>query len=122
MAKHKKTKQQKIISDLRRKLQSQVETKQILSEKSKTSVSKQIPEQSFEKQENNNLNKTIKYSNISSYDFKKEIRNKSHINNYSYVVGDLKKTGILTGSVIIAQLILFYLLKTHIIVLPMVRY
>jgi len=40
----------------------------------------------------------------------------------THVVKDVLKTGILTGSIIAAQIILFFLLKNHIISLPIVKY
>ena len=45
-------------------------------------------------------------------------------NSYSdrYVLKDVLKTGILTCSIVAAELILFFLLKRHIITLPIVKY
>ncbi|MBI4089599.1 MAG: hypothetical protein HY424_02730 [Candidatus Levybacteria bacterium] len=41
---------------------------------------------------------------------------------YSYILHDVLKTGLLTFSIIIGELILFFLLKNHIIKLPNIIY
>lgn len=107
MAKHKKTKEQKKIADLRRRLQFQTEKNTINNEARKSLYS---------------IETTNQPKRESIYSFKHEIKNKASIINYDYVMEDLKRTGILTGSVIAAQLVLFYLLKTHILSLPMVKF
>lgn len=43
-------------------------------------------------------------------------------NKYPYLLHDISKTGILTGVILIVQIILFFLLKNHILVLPIVKY
>lgn len=116
MAKRKKTRQQKIIADLRRKLQMEkrsVSSKlsPVIERRSLTSLrtGSAIPRQAQDK----SLGFTTVYPEQS-----RRARN----DNYSYLFHDLSKTGILTGGIIAAQLILFFLLKNHIIVLPMVKY
>lgn len=47
---------------------------------------------------------------------------KSELNSYSYVSRDVIKTGLLTFSIIAAQVILFFLLRNQIIMLPMLKY
>ena len=44
------------------------------------------------------------------------------VNTYPYLISDVLKTGILTMSIIACQIILFLILKNHVIVLPMVKY
>ena len=48
------------------------------------------------------------------------INSSSH--SYSYVLSDVSKTAILTIFIIIGELILFFLLKNHMIVLPEISY
>lgn len=109
MAKHKKTKQQKIIADLRRKLQYENQT--TLSKKPST-------EQAiFTHAKTTNLPKEFSFKKPSE-----NLQNRIVNNNYPYLKHDLFKTGILTGSIVFAQLFLFFLLKNHIIILPMVKY
>jgi len=109
MAKHKKTKQQKIIADLRRQLQYENQT---------TSSKKPSTEQAISNQAKTiSLPKEFSYKNPSE-----NLQNKIASNNYPYLKHDLFKTGVLTGSIIIAQLILFFILKNHLVVLPMVKY
>ncbi|MDP2637733.1 MAG: hypothetical protein Q8P26_01580 [Candidatus Levybacteria bacterium] len=42
--------------------------------------------------------------------------------SYSYVVRDISKTGLLSLSIIVTEIILFFLLKNHIITLPNLNY
>ncbi len=42
--------------------------------------------------------------------------------SYAYVLPDVLKTGLLTFSIVAGEIILFFLLKNHIIILPMVKY
>jgi hypothetical protein len=44
----------------------------------------------------------------------------SHSN--THILRDVLKTGILTSSIIAAQIVLFFLLKNHVITLPIVKY
>ena len=81
--------------------------------------------------------KTLKQKIIADYRHKEYIlENKntplnvstSHVsvnkNSYSYafILQDVVKTGLLTASIIAAQLVLFFLLKNHIITLPKISY
>lgn len=43
-------------------------------------------------------------------------------NPYPYLLKDISKTAILTGSIIAVQILLFFVLKKHIVVLPWVSY
>lgn len=45
-----------------------------------------------------------------------------NVNSYSYVINDVVKTGALTSFIIAGELILFFLLKNHIITLPKISY
>lgn len=44
------------------------------------------------------------------------------ISNYSYIKRDILKTLLLTASIIGFQIVLFFILKNHILILPMVKY
>jgi hypothetical protein len=44
------------------------------------------------------------------------------LNAYPYLLHDILKTGILTMSIVACQVILFLILKKHILVLPIVSY
>ena len=41
---------------------------------------------------------------------------------YNYLIADISKTGIVTGAILIAQLIFFFLLKNHLLVIPGIGY
>ncbi len=92
MSKHKKTLKQKIIADLHRQVYS------------------------------------LDNANISSFENKnlKEVENKPSqtiaVNNYPFLVADISKTLILSLLIICSQLILFFLLKKHILVLQGINY
>lgn len=106
MAKRKKTRQQKIIADLRRRLQME-----------KRSAPSEIPSvitSSPAKPDDEAISSIMRLPRPDS------IRTRN--DNYSYLFYDLSKTGILTGGIIIAQLVLLFLLKNHIVILPMVKY
>ncbi|MBI2074327.1 MAG: hypothetical protein HYT83_00645 [Candidatus Levybacteria bacterium] len=106
MSKRKKTRQQKIIADLRRKLQSTSHpssTSQAIDNKS--IVQNTLPNQ--EKQTNTN-----KF--ISTYITNKVVS----AGVYSYLPYDLQKTFFLTTSIVAVELLLFFLLRNHVIVLP----
>jgi hypothetical protein len=89
MARQRKTRQQKIIAGLRRKV-STIEAK---SPPSHIHISEIIP-------------------SVSSTSIRTEP------SNYAYVIKDLRKTGILTFAIIGAQLLLFFLLRNRMISLP----
>lgn len=88
MAKHKKTRQQKIVAELRRKLQIQNQTYAF--------SPSQTPEQPKKKH---------------AY----VLRTTPNVTAYPYIKHDLLKTFILTGTVIIFELILFFLTKYNIL-------
>lgn len=48
----------------------------------------------------------------------------SNENSYfnTHIIKDVTKTGILTFAIVAAQIILFFLLKRHTIILPMLKY
>lgn len=91
MGKHKKTRQEKIIADLRRKL----------SLKDQPSVLK-TPRFTFQ------LSPSPKPNDQTS----------SFIYTHEYLNHDLLKTAFLTSSIVIAEIILFFLSKQQIIKLP----
>jgi hypothetical protein len=102
MSKRKKTKKEKIIADLHRKLHSQTPI-------SDTTASRHVaPQQS-----------------VYTYKARPTTVTKTPVvltTNLPHVKHDLLKTTMVTSAIIIAQLFLFYLLKSHIIMIPMVRY
>lgn len=105
MAKNKKTKEQKIISDLRRKLYLQKQTisnSKDTEEKLSSSNNVQIPQPS------------ISYTHT--------IRQNTEVINHTYLYHDLLRTTILTSAIVIGQVILFFLLKNHIINLPLANF
>lgn len=99
MGKHKKTRQEKIVADLRRKLFLQIQTSSNLINKQSTSVS----------------NFKLKFSNIPS---NASSSNTSLIYTHEYLKFDILKTAFLTSSIVIAEVILFLLSKQQIIKLP----
>jgi|GEM_PF-2380313 len=103
MSKRKKTRQQKIISDLRRKTQPQS------SHPEKPEQSKPtLPSYSFQ---------------VSSMNSSESVsKNDITATSYPFLIHDLKRTGILTFIFIAAELLLFFLLKQHIVKLPMISY
>ena len=44
------------------------------------------------------------------------------ISSHAFLTRDIFKTGILTGIIVLIQLILYFLMKNHILTLPMVKY
>lgn len=102
MAKYKKTRQQKIISDLRKKLQT-------------------VSEETVETNNQSNQGFSYQYS-ANKRTNQQPTKSASIKNDYSYLSHDIFRIGILTGTIILAQLILFFLLKNHIVILPMVKY
>lgn len=113
MSKHKKTRQEKIIADLRRKLAYQ----------NSTQKSKPLEKLQEKKSvaENKLMTPHFQYQtkppeiNIGS-------QKTTNSNKYPYLKHDLLKTGILTGSFLIAEFLLFFILKNHFINLPMLNY
>jgi hypothetical protein len=96
MGKTRKTHREKLIADLRRKVYS---------------LEAQQPSFSQEKESKSIVN--MPYHTAST-----TIAIKSHV----YLTRDLFKTSILTGIIVLIQLILFFLLKNHILTLPIVKY
>lgn len=121
MAKHRKTLQQKKIADLRHKFYSLDGIRRGFNAKNvpfKTSSSSfweasATPE--------SDLFRARPRDSRQSQNDGLEIR-LATLNKYPYLLHDISKTGILTLSIIAIQLILFVLLKNHILVLPMVKY
>lgn len=94
-----KTKEQKMISDLHRKLQTQAQ---------------QIAP-----------TRHIASPSVYSYKAHNTASVKSPTTSLiptTHVKHDLIKTGMITAGILLAQMILLYLLKSHIIMIPMVRY
>lgn len=101
MSKRKKTKEQKIISSLHRQLE-------IHSQQAAPS-SRHI------------------VSSPSTYSFKAKPSHAQKtvslpVSDLIHVKHDLIKTTLLTSSIVAAQLVLYYLLKTHLITIPLIRY
>lgn len=101
-----KTKQQKIIADLRRKVQ----------------VNQPID---ASKTSSKNL-ETIKHTSTFTFTAPRNVTTQnafaSSPQTSRLLAADLQKTGIVTSIIIIAEVILFFLLKQHIITIPMVNY
>ncbi len=106
MAKKKKTRQQKIVADLKRQL-----LKKTLSSHTETSVEKPKASEKKEFKEKEEEEQVIKTTN-----------KKEDGLNYDYLIHDLKKTAILTSSVIALQIILFLVLTNKILILPGLSY
>jgi len=51
-----------------------------------------------------------------------EMASNPNSQSYSYILKDVLKTGLLTLSIIFGELILFFLLKNHIIAIPRISY
>ena len=102
MAKKKKTRQQKIIADLRRQINaSQIKSVPLAVEKKVKEREQPLP-------------LSLDLPNI------KPLEKQSWAGtfvNKSYLVKDLKKTAILTTSIIAVQLVLLLILKIHVLVL-----
>lgn len=93
MSRHKKTRHQKIIADLRRKLNlKKAESFPLGVEKQSPILPKQTP--------------VISQGEI------------SHLDTASYLIHDLSKTAILTAVIVFFQLVFFFLLKTNVVSLP----
>ncbi len=101
MAKKKKTKQQKIVADLRRQL-----LKKNLSNKNETPVVKSVRDDKKPLIEEPQIKVVKKETNF----------------NYSYLTHDLKKTAVLTSSIVALQIILYFALTNKILILPGLSY
>lgn len=99
MGKKKKTREQKIIADLRHQL------------------AQTAPSYTLSKIEEHHQEKHV-YSPLQSSQTAVKVSSAS----YAYLSHDLIKTGILTASLMGIQLVLFFLLKNHIVRIPMLSY
>jgi hypothetical protein len=100
MAKKKKTRQQKIIADLRRQINA--------SQEKSAPVEKKI--ERHEKPVSPSL--TLPVVNLNE-----RKQTSSTFTNISYLIKDLRKTAILTTSIVACQLILLFILKNHVVTL-----
>jgi hypothetical protein len=100
MAKKKKTRQQKIIADLRRQINA--------------SQPKSAP---VEKKIEKSKKPTSPSLNLPIINLSEKKQASSTFTNIAYLAKDLQKTAILTTSIIACQLILLFILKNHIITL-----
>jgi len=102
-----KTRQQKIIADLRRQLSTTkiepVRTQILTRDKLATEETPQ------EKKVNTVINNIVKDTKHLAY-------------TNPYLAKDLRKTAILTTGIILAQLLLFFLFRQHILILPGISY
>lgn len=101
MAKKKKTRQQKIVADLKREL-----VKKTLSSQNDQVVKLDTPKEILPKKEF----------------LAKPVEKKDNATNYNYLIRDLRKTALLTTSIIALQIILFFILTNKILVLPGLSY
>ncbi len=100
-----KTRQQKIIADLRRQINA--------------SQTKSAPlEKKIEKRERP-ASPSLNLATLSLGEKKQPV---STFTNTSYLIKDLQKTGILTASIIAVQLVLLVILKNHILTIPGLNY
>ena len=96
MGKRRKTYKEKIIADLRRKLYRQDSQKPFALEAKEPKITNNMP-------------------------FHTQVSTVS-ISPHPYLTKDIFKTGVLTGTIVLLQIILYFLLKNHILTLPMVKY
>ncbi|MEK7559394.1 MAG: hypothetical protein AAB521_03740 [Patescibacteria group bacterium] len=95
MAKKRKTRKDKILSDLHRKTSYKVDVTPFASQpaKSISEVKTEIPK-----------------------------AQKSNIDKYPYLINDISRTGVVTASIIAFQILLFIILKFHVLKLPGISY
>lgn len=97
MAKRRKTREQKKLADLRHSFVHSA--------------------QSITKFEAKNLSiSSIKVPSI------EKVSNTVSLEPYPYLVKDLSKTGLLTLTILALQIVLFYLFKNHILIIPGINY
>ena len=96
MGKRRKTYKEKVIADLRRKVYSLEGQKPLYLEAKESKITSNIP---F-------------YTQAST----------AIVSSHSYLTKDIFKTAILTGAILLFQFILYFLLKNHILTLPIVKY
>lgn len=113
MSKHKKTRQEKIITELRRKIAYQNPTQK--------TKSLEKPKETKSVSENKIITPHFQYRTIDQESAQKS-QTITSSNKYPYLKHDLLKTGLLTTSFLIAELLLFFVLKNHFIQLPMLSY
>lgn len=101
MSRRKKTREQKKIADLRKKLQEQTSPSVMQTKASG------LPSQPMVRY---NIPLAIKKDSLYSP------------SSYVTIVHDVRKTFLLTTSIITVELILFFLLTHHIVTIPMLRY
>ena len=97
MAKKRKTREQKILADLRHNFRH-------------TFVSQVAPTERIQTQPKNIISSSYRPNPQTS------------TNAYPYLVKDLSKTGILTLCILAFQIVLFALLKNHILAIPRIGY
>lgn len=102
MSNHKKTRQQKIIADLHRKLQSV------------SPATKSI--------EANSDQKSLPVRPSFSLAFTPSMHTPQRTISYAYIGHDLKKIVLVTMGIVFFESVLFFLLKNHILVLPFVQF
>ena len=105
MAKKKKTRQQKIIADLRRQLLK----KNLSSQKSQIAK--------FDRPQVDTPQEILTKKEPAT-----EPKSKDSAMNYNYLIHDLKKTALLTTSIVALQIILFLVLTNKILILPGLSY
>ena len=96
MAKKRKTREQKILADLRHNF-------------SHTFTSEIAPSVKIQPQITSTILKTTTQKTVA-------------VNAYPYLIKDLSKTAILTFAIFIAQIILFTLLRNHVLFIPGISY
>ncbi len=104
MTKHKKTKQEKIIADLHRKLQSQSQKSPSISA---SHTHPQTPSL---------------YSYNAKIAVSKKVTTTASLNNLVLIRHDILKTVIVTIAIVVSQILLLSLLKSHVIKIPFVTY
>lgn len=105
MSKRKKSRNQKIITDLKRKLNLKISSAPIVAENKSFITGNHLKPLSFNQQINNTKDQKIDYFGTSYY-----------------LLKDISKTGILTGVIIFFQFSIFFILKNQIIRLPMLGF
>ena len=109
MSKHKrKTRKQKALADLHRKLQSLKAQNLVVSDAEKN-TKPQKPSQ-------------INVTNLPINQPVNIPASRPMVNIYPFLLKDISKTGILTAVILASQLILFFLLKNHLFKLPGIIY
>ena len=111
MAKKRKTRQQKILADLRHNFNHAIVNQKMPSVNipaKRESYKQKFPSEQVQKTA---LIKTAQ-----------KFQSPSSANAYPYLIKDLSKTGILTVAILTFQITLFFLLKNHILIIPGLNY